>query len=498
MNEKMKKILYLVLVMIVCGLSACSDYLDKYPADAVSTNATITEDVAIALTNACYKPLQSSNLYNQRMWSTDIIAGNSKVGGGGGTDGLETVQAANFVSTSDNGYALYVWRSPWVGINQCNIVLQNISNISTNIKNRCLGEAYFLRAHYYFILAQLFGGVPVLTKPHDASESTDVARNTLDETYTQIISDCKNAINLLPAKSSYDSNNLGRVCKDAAYTMLAKVYLVLAPTNKNYYQNVVDLCDSVTALGYDLNKCTYENNFGIKAQNGAESIFEVQYTGDTNYDFWGSECQSSWLSTFMGPRNSGMVAGAYGWNQPTQEFVDSYESGDSRKDVTILYDGCPKFDGMSYSSSYSNTGYNVRKFLVTKEDSKETNTNPSHFVVYRYADVLLMKAEALNEMGSTSKAYAPLNIVRKRAGLSDIASQDQTTLRETIIHERRIELAFEGQRWFDLIRIGTNGEYAISFLKSIGKTNINKNRLLLPIPQTEMDSNNLMTQNPGY
>ena len=109
-----------------------------------------------------------------------------------------------------------------------------------------------------------------------------------------------------------------------------------------------------------------------------------------------------------------------------------------------------------------------------------------------------MKAEALNEMGSTEAACIPLNVVRKRAGLAGISGKTQSQLREIIIHERRMELAFEGQRWFDLVRIGTSGEYAISFLKSIGKTNVNYNRLLLPIPQTEMDSNAAMAQNPGY
>ena len=267
---------------------------------------------------------------------------------------------------------------------------------------------------------------------------------------------------------SYSSTDLGRACKDAACTQLAKVYLVLAPNHTEYYQKVADLCDQVTSMGYGLSVYKYADNFGIKANNGAESIFEIQYTGDTSYNFWGTDGQSSWLSTFMGPRNSGIVAGGYGWNQPTKEFVDSYETGDLRKDVTVLYSGCPDFDGIAYDPSWSYTGYNVRKFLVSKKDSPEYNTNPSNFVVYRYADILLMKAEALNEMGKTTAAETPLNIVRKRAGLANISGKSQSDMREVIIHERRMEFAFECQRWFDLIRIGKNGEYAINYLKSIG------------------------------
>ena len=279
--------------------------------------------------------------------------------------------------------------------------------------------------------------------------------------------------------------------------MMADIKLTLAPENPAYYQEVVDLCDDIANLGYDLSTYNFADNFDATINNGTESLFEIQYSGSTEYDFWGNNPQSSWLSTFMGPRNSDFVAGSYGWNLPTQEFMDAWEEGDLRKDLTVFYEGCPEFDGKAYKASYSNTGYNVRKFLVTKAVSPEYNTSPANFVVYRYADILLKKAEALNEMGQTANAETPLNIVRHRAGLPNISGLSQDAMREAIIHERRMELAFEGHRWFDLIRIN-NGEYALNFLHSIGKTNANKDRLLFPIPQTEMDANPLMTQNPGY
>ena len=132
----------------VLALTSCNDFLDKYPKYGVDPESEVTNEIAVALTTACYKTLQSSNMYNQRIWSLDIIAGNSEVGAGGGTDGLETVQASNFIAQSDNGFALYVWRSPWVGIGRCNIVLSNLpsASVSNEIKTRCMGEAYFLRA----------------------------------------------------------------------------------------------------------------------------------------------------------------------------------------------------------------------------------------------------------------------------------------------------------------------------------------------------------------
>ena len=158
----MKKITTLVMMFAMLALTSCNDFLDKYPKYGVDPESEVTNEIAVALTTACYKTLQSSNMYNQRIWSLDIIAGNSEVGAGGGTDGLETVQASNFIAQSDNGFALYVWRSPWVGIGRCNIVLSNLPSaaVSDEIKTRCMGEAYFLRAHYYYILVRLYGGVP--------------------------------------------------------------------------------------------------------------------------------------------------------------------------------------------------------------------------------------------------------------------------------------------------------------------------------------------------
>lgn len=506
----MKSIRNMIIAAVAAVSVSCSDFLDSFPPYAVDINVSVTDSVAIALTNGCYVPLQSSNLYNQRIWSLDIIAGNSEVGAGGGEDGIETVQCANFAADASNAFALYIWRSPWVGIGQCNTVIQSISGegnqTSESIGTRCLGEAYFLRAHYYYILVRLFGGVPLILEPHEADDDTDSERASADACYEQIIKDCRQAVSLLPEKRSYSGADYNRASRDAALCMLADILLTYHP--EEHYAEVVSICEQIESLGYDLSECAYEDNFGMRAQNSQEALFTVGYSGDTQYDFWGGDNQSSWLSVFMGPRNSGMVGGGgYGWNLPTEEFMSQWEDGDLRKDVTVFYDGCPAFDNIAYDDSWSNTGYNVRKFLVTKADSPDYNTSPADFVVYRYADVLLKKAEALNGQGLTEEACIPLNIVRHRAGLPDIetllpsgiepdSEEGQEWMKEKIIHERRMELAFEGHRWFDMIRID-GGDYALEFLGSIGKT-VDRDRLLFPIPLTEMDSNNLMTQNPGY
>lgn len=495
----MKKFIYIVSIFIAATLASCSKFLDEKPYEDPGAETINDEASAIALTNAAYQPLQRPKLYNMRIWTLDIMAGNSVVGAGGGDDGIETVQLANFTATADNFAAIDFWRGPNPGILYCNTVLENVPkmNISESIKRRSIGEAKFLRAHYYFLLVQLFGDVPMPlspTKPDGDLYPKRVNKNTIYEQV--IIPDLKEAIQLLPTREEYGRSDKGRASKGAAYGMLAKVYLTLGR-----YQDCIDMCNQVESLGYKLNT-DYSDCFGAeeKNKNTTESLFEVQYYGLTNAGFWSDENQATWLSTYMGPRNQNWVGGGYGWNQPTQEFIDQYETGDLRKEKTVLYPGCPSFGGKQYSASMSSTGYNVRKFLVPLSISPDYNTNSASIIVLRYADVLLMKAEALNELGNTKDAETPLYEVRKRAGLTDrtkIENLSQDQMRGKIIHERRIELAFEGHRWFDMIR-WKNGQYAIDFLHSIGKINVSRKHLLLPIPQKEIDANHNLIQNPGY
>jgi hypothetical protein len=484
---------FLVAAMITGGCS--KSFLEKGPPDSVNTsNFYKTADDAVAAINAAYQPLQRPKLYNLRMWTTDIMAGNSEVGAGGGTDGIETKDEANFVTTTDNAGVLDLYRGPAPGILACNIVLDKVPAIEMdgNMKKRILGEAHFLRGLYYFILVRFFGDVPLITRQQNVGDDLNPARTPKADVYKQIISDLSDAMDMLPPRESYSGADVGRASKGAATGLLAKVYLTLGQ-----YQKTVDLCKQVTALGYKLNP-SYADNFSATNKNTVESLFEVQYSGATTYGFFDDFNQASWVSTFTGPRNSDFVGGAYGWNQPTQEFVDSYESGDKRKDVTILYEGGPAFDGKDYKASYSGTGYNLRKFLVPKSISPDYNTNPADFIVLRYADILLMEAEALNELGQMDAAIVPLNQVRERAGLNDKeANISKDAMRVVILHERRMELAFEGQRWFDLIRV-QNGQYGLDFLHSIGKVNATQKFLLLPIPQVERDANPNLTQNPGY
>ena len=483
-----------IAVLAVLAISCSDEFLDKAPLDTINTdNFYQTEEDAINAVNGAYQPLQWPKLYNMRMWTTDIMAGNSIVGAGGGDDGRETQDMANFVTTTDNPGVLDLFRGPWPGILRSNIVLEKIPamGIDESLKNRILGEAHFLRAHYYFILVRFFGDVPLITKPQVPGDDLRPARTDKSLVYDLIIDDLTTAKDLLPTKSSYSSNDLGRVTKGAATGLLAKVYLTLGE-----WENVISLSNEVAALGYRLNE-NYADNFDVYNKNSVESLFEVQYTGDAGEDFWSDENQASWLSTFQGPRNSGMVAGGWGWNQPTLEFYNAYEKNDLRKNATVFYEDCPDFDSQKYNPTYSITGFNLRKFLVTKAISATSDNSPMNFPVLRYADVLLMKAEALNELNRTSEAEAPLNEVRERVGLDAVSGKSQSEMKEIILNERRLELAFEGQRWFDLIRVD-NGQWGLDFLHSIGKVNATEKHLLFPIPLKEIESNPNLVQNPGY
>jgi len=501
----MKFTKYILLILLLAFISCSDDFLDRTSSEDINTSSFYkTQADAVAAINAAYNPLQRPKLYNLRLWTTDIMAGNSEVGANpsDSNDGIETKNLADFITTTDNAGVLDIWRGPWPGIQYCNIVLERIPSIDMNedLRERILGEAHFLRATYYFILVRCFGDVPLITEPYwgDEAENTRPSRTSKDLVYDLIISDYSDAVTMLPFREEYSGSDIGRASKGAAAGMLAKVFLTLGQDEANW-SRVVSLCDTVRQWGYDLNT-NYADNFNPDAENTIESLFEIQYMTGIEADFWSDDNLSSWTTNYMGPRDSPLTTVGWGWNQPTEEFVNSYEAGDRRKDVTVFYDGCPLFDGNEYSPGYAyKTGYNVRKFVVDSSYISSTlNGSPLNFPVLRYADVLLMKAEALNELGRTPEAEGPLNLVRERAGLDPVEDLGTDDFRLKVLHERRMELAFEGDRWFDLIRVN-NGVYGLEFLHSIGKSNASEKHLLLPVPLVDCDANpNLLPNNPGY
>jgi hypothetical protein len=401
---------------------------------------------------------------------------------------------------------LDLWTAHWGAVLDANEVIQNVPGVDmdTTLRSRIVGEAKFVRALVYFNMVRLFGRLPLIDKPGKSGASLYVPRTDAAKIYSFIIQDLSDAIHTLPV--AYTGS-------DIAMGLLGKVYLTMAGSDHNAadLQLAATQLKSVIDLGiYSLN-AKYGDNFNVNTENGPESLFEVQYAYDPVNSGFSQDAVCSMRSEFMGPRNSGITGCCgFGWNQPTAEFVNQYESGDKRRAATIFLpgDSIPgfKFGTFYYDNSFSTTGSNVRKFLVTNTSTLTTFADdPLNAVVLRYADILLMYAETLNELGQTSAALPYLNLVRERAGLADYTTTDPNSFRQKVWHERRIELAFEGDRWFDLVRTGT----AISFLKSlgspndaygVGRGNISNTFLLFPIPQSEIDNNPAMKgdQNAGY
>lgn len=506
----MKKLAYCLGLSAALLAAGCKkDFITTTPQNNLAVeNFYKNESDALLALNGAYHGLQKLGCYRLRLWTLDIMAGNSIVGAGGAGDGLETQQLANFATTTANVGVADIWSTHYQGLLAINTVLDRVPAISMDAGRRdiILGQAKFLRAVCYFNLVRLFGKVPLILVPQKAGDNLNVTRSSVADVYAQIEKDLTEAEAVLP--NSYSSaSDKGRATKGAAKGLLAKVYLT-----ENKYAQAATKAQEVIALGiYSLNP-NFGANFDYAQENGPESLFEVQYEYDPTTDGFNSDAVCSFRSEFMAPRSSNITpGGGFGWNQPTAEFVAQFEAGDKRKPLTVFSPG-DQLNGFTYSANYSTTGFNTRKFLVpTSSGAKTTFANdPLNCVVLRYADVLLILAEALNEQGQSTAARDPLNLVRARAGLTDQRSTSQTTLRDAIIKERRMEFAFEsGERWFDLIRTkDNNGQVrALTFLRSlgapndqygVGRGNITDKYLLMPIPQSERDANTAIDQNPGY
>ena len=500
---KKYRILLGAFVASMC-LNSCYE-LDRYPADQISDGIFWqTETHAKQGIMGVYAALREDNAFGMR-FAYDCM---SDIGVGYDSQGFGPV----ILGTYSDRHALVEdkWKSLYDGVMRANLVLQKVPGIesmSEELKTQYLAEARFLRALYYFNLVRLFGDVPLIKIQQTAAHDLQVHRAPKEQIYELIIQDLKDAASLLPAQYE-QSSDIGRATKGASLGLLAKVYLTL----KRYDDTISTIEELETLNVYSLNK-KYDWNFDYSRENGPESLFEVQYEKDvTTYAEFDILGQGAWHNDYLAPLAPIAIGGRwgnFGWFAVYQEFVDSYEPGDLRKKVSVWCQG-DQYKGWSYDPSCSQTGHNVKKFLCEDIGQDRAMDSPLNFPVLRYADVLLMYAEALNETGHTKEACAPatsyeeggpLNRVRARAGLPNVDTEDQAELREIIRHERRMELAFEGgHRWFDLIRYDENGEYAKKFFHSIGKTNFTTPKhLLLPVPMDDIDANpNLRPNNPGY
>lgn len=396
---------------------------------------------------------------------------------------------------------LGMWNKLYTGIKNANLVINRIPKapITDVMKSRLLGEAKFLRASYYFMLSNLFGDVPLWTNELDVDAESILPRSPVSDVRKQIIKDLQDAIAGLPL--SYPSSDVGRATKGAAQALLAKVYLYSKDwiNAQNSAQDVVNggqysLLPNYAQL-FDLN-CNFKNN--------KESIFEIQFKRDaatnlnlqvTYYSSWYMPGQNAGKPTFAGVNFGTTVLLGYNLFYPSKKLVNMFEANDVRKNIVLGY----SYNGQLFTT-FPNTGYPW--FGPKFWDLSSNGRNSGKDVYYlRYADVILMLAEALNEQGKTDESILQINKIRARAGLTDLsAGLSQSSVRNIIMNERGIEFVGEFQRRFDLVRWGilVDAVKSIAVENPTAAANIKPFHTLFPIPSVEIAKNSNLTQNTGY
>lgn len=370
-----------------------------------------------------------------------------------------------------------VWSGHYNGIQRANQAINRISQfeMDEDLQQRLLGEARFLRALFYFRLVQTYGGVPLIANATSVDDiNGDVlSRKTKKECYAFIEADLLFAIEVLPVKSAYPTSELGRATKGAAQTLLAKVSMY-----QSKWEDVIALTQAViTSQEYGLTP-NYEDIWKEISENNTESIFEIQARGQE------PAAGVDKYSTIQGARGEG--GWGWGFNTPSQDLDDTYTDNDQRRDGTIMFAGETLFDGRVININAPNARYNQKAYSSILTESEITGKNVR---LLRYAEVLLMNAEAKSVVGGD--IATPLNLVRLRAGLNP--ATDLTTL--AIWEERRLEMAFEHDRYFDLVRQGR----AAQVLNSKGIPFVEGKHEVFPIPQEQIDiSGGALIQNPNY
>lgn len=496
--KKFKKIdrkLLIVMLLSLVMVSSCSDdFIDVAPTEENSEDFFNTEeDYQNALIGA-YDMLQSSFM---NVLLGEIASDNTLCGGESATDTPGYQQIDDMIHTPVNAQLRNIWGWMFAGVNRANYILEFQDKIDFDGKDVVLGQARFLRAYFYFELVKWFGDVPLVVDQRILfGQQFEVDRTPKTEVYAQIEQDLIYATSVLPLVQA----DIGRVTKGAAQSLLGKVYLY-----QDKFSEAANALENVINSGqYQLLTDDYANMFENDYENNMESVFEVQYTDVQGAGFGCFQCSEGNIAVgYNGIRNYSVEPGSVGdifdsgfsFNVPTQETYDIFDDNDIRRDVSILdIETWAAEVGATYVEGYEHTGFYNLKYLPRRGDlntGDQNLTNPNNYRAIRYADVLLMAAEALNRGGiDESRARLYLNEVRLRAGLPEVSSSG-TTLTDDIYKERRLELVGEGHRFFDLVRTNTASEYIEGF--------VNGKHEVFPIPSIEIDlTGNRWSQNPGY
>ncbi len=483
--------------------TGCKDFLNLQPQGVeLESNYYKTEDQGYAALVAVYDVLgwDGTNGWNMFYALSDVASDDCFAGGSDASDQPTWVALDQFTMNSTLGPQAGFWAKNYAGIYRANIFLEKIDQIEATpvFKNRTIAEAKVLRAYYYFELVRLFGRVPLIVRTLGADEFYTQTQAEPAAIYAQIEQDLNDAVATAELPNSVSLNELGRVTKGAAQSLLARV--ILFQNDQSRMGEVAELCKTVINAGTYTLAADFGQIFTTSGEFGTESVFEIQKSGNARigWDRFGNGGEGNYAVQFCGMRDYAgpTYAPGYGF-LPVSTDLATVMQGDPRFQYTIIDGNALKTQGASYAPGYQNTDYFVKKYapLVNQRATEgEPAINWSNNIrVIRYSDVLLMAAEALvRGNGSAAEAQGYLNQVRSRVGLPAVTASGNDLL-DAIYLERRKELALEGHRYWDLIRTGKAATVLGSTGFQAGKHEY------LPLPQAELDrTNGRLQQNPGY
>lgn len=519
----MKKIIYsLLLIFVFAGCS--KDFLEVSPIGQLSSDNFLKTDNDVKMaTMGVYNKIQQN--YSAGAWASvyfikNLPADDTKCAGPNGGDTPEYQYLDDFNITSDNTRFATIWTNFYSTINSCNAIISNVTAnpAATAGMKVMVGEAKALRAFTYLDLVIMFGGVPLMTVNPAENSQYSKPRATPAEVYAQIEADLKDAIAVLPVKSAYAAIDKFRFSKGTAQALLGKAYLY----QQKYSDAATVLAACIASHEYSLEP-NYPDIWNKDHEFGVESIFEISYTSQENYGWgtfpWGGGNESNIEMQLEGPRADGdgsfdfsgldltkvNITGGWGFNLPSKKIGDLLYSNPADKRIkgSVLSEADYFAAGGKYQVGeypYDYEGYLRLKYANTASETTDPKTGQpelnygSNYRIIRYADVLLMAAEAYNKSNSDGPAQAELKKITDRAGIA-AHTETGTALFDQIVIERAKELCFEGSRYWDLIRWGK----AASEMSSIGFVSGKHDHF--PIPLNEILSNTMMDdadQNPGY
>lgn len=493
MNKTIYRTVFLVVVSLTVFTFSCTDdFVEISPEYSIdSENFFNSESDYYDALVAAYDMLQSTYV---NVIVGEIASDNTLCGGENPTDVIGWQQIDDMIHTPTNSNLRDIWNWMFAGVQRTNYFMEFKDKTDFDGKEMMIGEIRFLRAYYHFELVKWFGPIPIKEDERfKLGDETTIPRSPVSEVYSHIEADLIYAASVLPVTPI----ETGRATRGAAQALLGKAYLY-----QDKFQDAAAVLENLINDGNYSLVSDFSIIFEHEGENGPESVFEVQYTDVEGAGFGCLQCSEGNVAVgFSGVRGyeGPLYSPGFSFNVPVQEAVDQFEPGDLRKDVTILdIEAWAEETGASYTTGNEHTGYFNRKYIPRKrrpEAQADLNlTNPNNYRAIRYADVLLMAAEANNRGGiSDTKAQQYLNQVRTRAFNDENRAVTLTgaALTDAIFHERRVELMGEGHRFFDLVRTNQAAGKIDGFVA--GKHE------LFPVPLEEIQfSNGNWEQNPNY